>query len=63
MGRNGVGIWKKANGIDLTPVVQHNERKSISMERTFNQDTTDVVKLKGILSAMAENLAYQLRRR
>lgn len=62
MGRNGVGIWKKANGIDLTPVVQHNERKSISTERTFNQDTTDVIKLKGILSAMAENLAYQLRR-
>tara|TARA_B100000524_G_scaffold311166_2_gene187658 strand:- start:2893 stop:4083 length:1191 start_codon:yes stop_codon:yes gene_type:complete len=62
MGRNGVGIWKKANGIDLAPVVQHNERKSISTERTFNQDTTDVVKLKGILSAMAENLAYQLRR-
>jgi len=62
MGRNGVGIWKKANGIDLTPVVQHNERKSISTERTFNQDTTDVVKLKGILYAMAENLAYQLRR-
>ena len=62
MGKNGVGIWKKANGIDLTPVVQHNERKSISTERTFNQDTTDVVKLQGILSAMAENLAYQLRR-
>ena len=62
MGKNGVGIWKKANGIDLTPVVQHNERKSISTERTFNQDTTDVVKLKGILYAMAENLAYQLRR-
>ena len=62
MGKNGVGIWKKANGIDLTPVVQHNERKSISTERTFNQDTTDIVRLKGILSAMAENLAYQLRR-
>ncbi|MEJ6506405.1 MAG: DNA polymerase IV [Crocinitomicaceae bacterium] len=62
MGQNGVGIWKKANGIDLSPVLQHNERKSISTERTFNQDTTDVVKLKGILSAMAENLAYQLRR-
>ena len=62
MGQNGVGIWKKANGIDLSPVLQHNERKSISTERTFNQDTIDVVKLKGILSAMAENLAYQLRR-
>lgn len=62
MGKNGIAIWKKANGIDLTPVIQHNERKSISTERTFNRDTIDVLKLKGILSAMAENLAYQLRR-
>ena len=62
MGKNCIAIWKKANGIDLTPVIQHNERKSISTERTFNRDTIDVVKLKGILSAMAENLAYQLRR-
>ena len=62
MGKNGIAIWKKANGIDLTPVIQHNERKSISTERTFNRDTIDAVKLKGILSAMAENLAYQLRR-
>lgn len=62
MGQNGVGIWKKANGIDLTPVIQHNERKSISTERTFNKDTIDMVKLRSILSAMAENLAYQLRR-
>jgi DNA polymerase-4 len=62
MGKNGIAIWKKANGIDLTPVIKHNERKSISTERTFNRDTIDVVKLKGILSAMAENLAYQLRR-
>ena len=62
MGQNGIGIWKKANGIDNTPVIQYNERKSISTERTFNQDTIDAVKLKGILSAMAENLAFQLRR-
>lgn len=62
LGENGVGIWKKAQGVDLSPVVQHTERKSISTERTFDQDTIDVVKLKGILSAMAENLAFQLRR-
>jgi DNA polymerase-4 len=62
LGQNGVSIWKKANGMDQSPVVQYNERKSISTERTFNQDTIDVVKLKGILSAMAENLAFQLRR-
>ena len=62
LGKNGLMIWKKANGIDNSPVVQYHERKSISTERTFNRDTTDVNKLKSIIIAMAENLAYQLRR-
>lgn len=62
LGKNGLGIWNKANGIDNSPVIQYQERKSISTERTFNKDTTDVSKLKGIIIAMAENLAYQLRR-
>ncbi|MDT7831279.1 DNA polymerase IV [Flavobacteriaceae bacterium S356] len=61
-GKNGVSIWKKANGIDNSPVVQYHERKSISTERTFDKDTTDVHKLEGIIMAMAENLIYQLRR-
>ena len=62
LGKNGLSIWKKANGIDNSPVIQYHERKSISTERTFNKDTTDVSKLKSIIIAMAENLAYQLRR-
>ncbi len=62
LGKNGLMIWKKANGIDNSPVMPYHERKSISTERTFNKDTTDVVKLKGIIIAMAENLGYQLRR-
>ena len=62
LGAHGRVIWKKAQGIDNTPVIAHSERKSISTERTFNRDTIDVVKLRGILTAMAENLAFQLRR-
>lgn len=62
LGQNGGLIWKKAQGIDNSPVVQYNERKSISNERTFDKDTIDLVKLRGILHAMAENLAFQLRR-
>jgi DNA polymerase-4 len=62
LGKNGLSIWKKANGIDNSPVIQYYERKSISTERTFGQDTTNVHKLKGLVIAMAENLAYQLRR-
>lgn len=61
-GKNGIVMWKKANGIDNSPVIQYHERKSISTERTFDRDTIDVVKLESILTAMAENLAYQLRR-
>ncbi|MGX1928589.1 DNA polymerase IV [Flagellimonas sp. 2504JD4-2] len=62
LGANGRVIWKRANGMDNTPVIPFCDRKSISTERTFDKDTIDVVKLKGILIAMTENLAYQLRR-
>ena len=61
-GKSGAMIWKKANGIDNSPVVAYRERKSISTERTFDKDTTDITKLTGIMSSMAENLAFQLRR-
>jgi DNA polymerase-4 len=62
MGKQGSTIWHKANGIDQSPVIPYLERKSISTERTFAKDTIDVLKLEGIISAMTENLAYQLRR-
>lgn len=62
LGAQGKVIWKRANGVDNTPVIPFSERKSISNERTFDKDTIDVHRLKGILIAMTENLAYQLRR-
>jgi len=62
LGENGTSIWKKANAIDPSPVVPFQERKSISTERTFDQDTIDVHKLRGLLIAMTENLAFQLRK-
>jgi len=61
-GKHGGSIWRKANGIDNTPVIKYQERKSISTERTFDKDTTDVTKLKSLIIAMAENLIFQLRR-
>jgi DNA polymerase-4 len=61
LGKNGSVIWKKANGIDNSPVIQYQERKSISTERTFDRDTTDVTKLRSLLTAMAQELTYQLR--
>ncbi|MFM1933055.1 MAG: hypothetical protein RL226_2358 [Bacteroidota bacterium] len=62
LGQNGLAIWHKARGEDRGEVVPYSERKSISTERTFDRDTIDVAKLRGILIAMAENLAFQLRR-
>jgi DNA polymerase-4 len=63
MGKNGLVIWKKANGIDLSPVVPYTEQKSISTERTFDQDTTDMVKLRHVLIGMVEKIAFELRRK
>ncbi len=61
MGKTGVMIWKKAQGIDNSPVIAYHEKKSISLERTFQKDTIDVDKLRTLIIAMAENLAFQLR--
>jgi DNA polymerase-4 len=61
LGKNGISLWEKARGIDNSPVIAWHERKSISTERTFERDSTDVQKMKSILTAMAEDLAYQLR--
>ena len=61
-GKNGRIIWERCNGIDNSPIIAYHERKSISSERTYGQDTTDVTKLHTTISAMAENLAFQLRR-
>jgi DNA polymerase-4 len=61
-GKHGIAMWNKANGIDPSPVIPYSERKSISTERTFEKDTIDVSKLKSLIAAMAENLAFQLRR-
>lgn len=62
LGLNGRTIWKRANGIDNPPLIPFHERKSISTERTFNKDTIDMKKLSETIFAMAENLAYQLRK-
>lgn len=61
LGENGIALWKKANGIDHSPVEQYNERKSISTECTFDKDTIDVDHLKRVLLSMTEKLCFQLR--
>ena len=61
LGKPGIDIWKKANGHDNTPVCPYQERKSISKERTFEQDTIDVTAVRQCLSRMVESLGFELR--
>jgi DNA polymerase-4 len=60
-GDHGHAMWKKANGLDDSPVIPYTEEKSISTEQTFQQDTIDVHHLESMLVAMTEKLAQKLR--
>ena len=60
-GKTGISFWKKANGIDNSPVIPYREKKSISTERTFQMDTIDVTQLKNIISEMISKLGFELR--
>ncbi len=60
-GKNGAKLWEKANAIDSTPVLPYSESKSISKERTFNEDTLDLNMIKSLLIDMTEKLAFELR--
>jgi DNA polymerase-4 len=62
MGKNGILIWKKANGIDNTPVQPYTEQKSMSTERTFEQDSMDLDMMNRLLVKMTEDLCYDLRK-
>jgi DNA polymerase IV len=61
LGENGISIWKKANGIDNTPVEPYTEQKSMGTETTFDKDTIDIQMLHHTLVGMVEQLCFQLR--
>jgi DNA polymerase-4 len=61
LGRNGVELWRRANGIDETPIVPYHEQKSIGTENTFQADTIDISFLHRELVRMTEKIAFELR--
>lgn len=61
LGKNGIDLWKKANGIDYAPIQQYWEQKSMSTERTFDKDTIDIHMLNDMLIHMVEKLCFDLR--
>ncbi len=61
LGKNGTELWRRANGIDDSPVVPYHEQKSISTENTFSQDTIDMNFLHAEMVRMTERIAFEMR--
>ena len=61
-GKTGTMLWNRARGISNSPVANYREEKSISVERTFDMDTTDIEFLQSALFVLTEKLSYDLRK-
>lgn len=61
IGKNGIELWRRANGLDEAPVVPYREQKSVGTENTFEHDTTDTAFLNQELTRMTEQVAFELR--
>jgi DNA polymerase-4 len=62
LGKSGIELWRKANGLDESPVVPYYEQRSISTERTFQNDSIDMDYLHAELVRMTESIAFELRK-
>ncbi len=62
LGKNGIDLSRKANGIDPSPIIPYSEQKSMGTEETFHQDTIDMNFLNAELIRMTEKLTFQLRK-
>jgi DNA polymerase IV len=61
MGKNGIELHRRSNGIDETPIVPFHEQKSIGTEQTFESDTIDTYFMYKELVRMTEGIAFELR--
>ncbi|WP_431216518.1 DNA polymerase Y family protein [Puia sp. P3] len=61
LGKTGVDLWRKANGLDDSPVIPYREQKSISTEQTFQTDTINLKFLHAQLVRMTESVGFELR--
>lgn len=62
LGKTGIELWRKANGLDESPIIPYREQKSISTEHTFETDTINLGFLHAQLVRMTESIGFDLRR-
>ncbi|MEP1088138.1 MAG: hypothetical protein ABJH01_15795 [Algoriphagus sp.] len=63
LGKWGIDLSRKANGIDESPVIPYTEQKSIGTENTFESDTIDMKFLHSQLVRMTEKVGFELRQK
>ncbi len=56
LGKNAVWLWGIARGLELMPVEERPDPKSISVERTFDKDVSDWTALHSTLDDIAHNV-------
>ena len=61
LGKYGLELWNKSNGIHQSEVNNYHEAKSISTENTFEENKTDMAFLLSELVRMTERVGYELR--
>ncbi len=61
LGKSGLSLLQKAQGIDYSPVIPYTEQKSIGTQCTFHADSIDIEMINNLLIAQVMDVAYQLR--
>lgn len=61
LGKWGIDLWYKSQGIHHGEVADYHEAKSVSSEHTFDENKTDVSFLKSELVRLTEKIAFELR--
>jgi DNA polymerase-4 len=62
-GQWGRVLWERVRGIDDRPVHTHRERKSLSTERTFAENVSNLEEIDRLLDGMATEVARGLEKR
>lgn len=62
-GKSGRETYNRIRGIDFREIDTCRERKSLGIERTFNEDTKDINLLKQYLKSYSIALAYELEKK
>ncbi len=61
LGKWGIDLWQKSQGIHHGVVSSYHEAKSISSENTFEENKTDLAFLRAELVRLTEKICYELR--